>query len=100
MALTGVSANWDLSGVWVMRWGFVVTLLILSTLAPLVNAFEPVKENGSMLGAPLSDEMEDAPITYGFSPAVRSAFARVSDLSQYSDAELAGVEQWVAVSAT
>jgi len=83
-----------------MRWGFVVTLLILSTLAPLVNALEPVKENGSILGAPLPDDFEDAPITYGFSPAVRSAFARVSDLSQYTDSELSSAEQWVVVSAT
>ena len=50
------------------------------------------------IGAPLSDDAEDAPLTYGFSPAVRAAFARVSDLSQYSDAELNSATQWVAVS--
>ncbi len=81
-----------------MRWGFVVTLLLLSTLAPLVNALETEKENGSILGAPLPDDFEDAPITYGFSPAVRSAFARVSELSQYTDTELSSAEQWVVVS--
>ena len=52
------------------------------------------------MGAPLPDDFEDAPITYGFSPAVRSAFARVSDLSQYTDSELSSAEQWVVVSAT
>ncbi|MDP6742469.1 MAG: S8 family serine peptidase [Candidatus Thalassarchaeaceae archaeon] len=83
-----------------MRGVLITALLILSILAPLANALEPISERELGLGAPLSDEVEDAPITYGFSPAVRAAFARVSDLSQYSDAELTSADQWVAVSTT
>jgi len=83
-----------------MRGVLIAALFILSILAPLANALEPITERELNLGAPLSDDVEDAPITYRFSPAVRAAFARVSDLSQYSDAELASADQWVAVSAT
>ena len=50
------------------------------------------------IGAPLSDNPEDAPITYSFSPAIRSAFARVSDISQYTLEELQSTTEWVVVS--
>jgi len=83
-----------------MRGGMIAALFILSILAPLANALEPISESDLNLGAPLSDDVEDAPLTYGFSPAVRAAFARVSDLSQYSDAQLNSANQWVAVSTT
>lgn len=81
-----------------MRGVWIAALLILSVITPLANALEPEMNSGLYIGAPLSDDAEDAPLTYGFSPAVRAAFARVSDLSQYSDSELTSANQWVAVS--
>ena len=51
-------------------------------------------------GAELISNQEDAPITYSYSPAVRAAFARVSDLSQYSENQLDSIEEWVVVSQT
>lgn len=83
-----------------MRGVWIAALLILSAITPFANAFETEKDRVLNTGAPLSDDVENAPITYGFSPAVRAAFARVSDLSQYSEAELASAKQWVAVSQT
>ena len=81
-----------------MRGVWIAALLILSVITPLANALEPEMNSVLYIGAPLSDDAEDAPLTYGFSPAVRAAFARVSDLSQYSDSELTSANQWVAVS--
>ena len=81
-----------------MRGVWIAALLILSVITPLATALEPEMNSVLYLGAPLSDDAEDAPLTYGFSPAVRAAFARVSDLSQYSDSELTSANQWVAVS--
>ena len=52
----------------------------------------------SSMGAPLSDNPEDAPITYSFSPSIRAAFARVSDLSQYTESQLESTDVWVVVS--
>ena len=79
-----------------MRTCSVVLLLLLSGIFPFVSALEePVLKD---IGAPLSENPEDAPITYSYSPAVRASFARASDISQYSDTELANTTQWVAVS--
>ena len=79
-----------------MRTCSVVLLLLLSGIFPFVSALEePVSKE---IGAPLSENPEDAPITYSYSPAVRASFARASDISQYSDTELASATQWVAVS--
>ncbi|MDP6869297.1 MAG: S8 family serine peptidase [Candidatus Poseidoniaceae archaeon] len=79
-----------------LRGVVVVLLLFASSMLPLASASEIAEY--SSYGAPLSDNPEDAPITYSFSPAVRSAFARVSDLTQYSQSELEEVEEWVVVS--
>ena len=79
-----------------MRTCSVVLLLLLSGIFPFVSALEePVLKD---IGAPLSENPEDAPITYSYSPAVRASFSRASDISQYSDTELASATQWVAVS--
>ena len=75
---------------------FLLTAILLITiLSPTVNAeVLPSKFDG----APLSENSEDAPITYSFSPAVRSAFMRASDLSQYTNFEIESATEWVVVS--
>ena len=73
----------------------LVAIMLLSLFSPLGSAEE---NYSSYLGAPLSDNPEDAPITYNFSPAIRASFARVSDLSQYSESEIQSTEEWVVVS--
>jgi len=79
-----------------MRGVSVALLLFMSSLLPVAAAVDaPIAEG---FGAPLSDDAEQAPLTYSYSPAIRAAFARVSDISQYSDAELESATQWVAVS--
>ena len=81
---------------WFMRGVSVVLLLFMSSLLPIAAAVDlPIAEG---LGAPLSDDAEQAPLTYSYSPAIRAAFARASDISQYSDTELESATQWVAVS--
>jgi len=78
-----------------MRSACLVLVLLLSSIAPVSSAdlSEPIYN-----GAPLSDSSEDAPLTYSFSTAIRAAFARVSDLSQYSEGELESTNKWVVVS--
>ena len=78
-----------------VRSAWLVLVLLLSSIAPVASAdlSEPI-----YTGAPLSDSPEDAPLTYSFSTAIRAAFARVSDLSQYSADELESTAQWVVVS--
>ena len=49
-------------------------------------------------GATLSENPDDAPLTYEYSPAIRAAFARTSDLSTYTFEEQNSVEEWVVVS--
>ena len=83
-----------------MRGAIVAALLLVSITAPFVSAVIDVSEQRELLGAPLSENIEDAPITYSFSPAVRAAFARVSDLTTYSEKELTSANQWVVVSST
>ena len=74
---------------------WLVLVLLLSSIAPLASAdFSVVNYDG----APLGDSPEEAPLTYSFSPAIRAAFARVSDLSQYSADELESTTKWVVVS--
>jgi len=89
-----------------MRNTLVVGLLLVSILSPIVlgDSLSTIekgleKQDTPILGVfgPMGDEDS---IVQGFSPAVRAAFARVSDLSQYSETELATVEQWVVVSQT
>ena len=80
------------------RVGFSIAILMfISVLNPIASAdLSDLKQ----YGAELSSNPEDAPITYSYSPAIRAAFARVSDLSQYSDGQLNSVEEWVVVSQT
>jgi len=73
----------------------LVLIILLASLAPLGSA-DISEAKSNELG--LSDNPDDAPITYSFSPAIRAAFARVSDLSQYSDSDLNSVNKWVVVS--
>ena len=76
----------------------IVVILLTTLLAPMVSA--DVSSNIDYgFGAELSDNPEDAPLTYSYSPAIRAAFARTSDLTQYSLEEKKSVEQWVVVSA-
>ena len=70
---------------------------LISALNPIASA--DISDTKSY-GAELSENPEDAPITYSYSPAVRAAFARVSDLSQYSENQLDSIEEWVVVSQT
>ena len=81
-----------------MRALAIVSVLIMASLAPVIANAEPLESDIPALGAPLSENWEDAPITYGFSPSVRNAFARVSDLAQYSTTQLEATNQWVVVS--
>ena len=55
----------------------LVALLLCALTLPFAAA-DISTQSISLAGAP--DSSEDTPITYGFSPAVRTAFARVSDL--------------------
>ena len=75
----------------------LVIILLTTLLAPMVHA-EADNTLNLGFGATLSDNPEDAPLTYAFSPAVRAAFARTSDLSQYTIDQRESVEQWVVVS--
>ncbi len=81
-----------------MRVIALVSILMIASLAPMAVSSEDSENNSAKIGAPLSENWDDAPITYDFSPAVRSAFARVSDLSQYTDVQLEQTSQWVVVS--
>ena len=73
----------------------IILLMLVSILTPLASAQNP---EYAATAAPLSDNPEDAPITYSYSPAIRAAFARVSDLSQYTESELQSTSKWVVVS--
>ena len=75
----------------------LVIILLTTLLAPMVHA-EADNTLNLGFGATLSDNPDDAPLTYAFSPAVRAAFARTSDLSQYTIDQRESVEQWVVVS--
>ncbi len=75
----------------------IVVMLLTTLLAPMVSA-ELIEETDFGFGATLSDNPDDAPLTYEYSPAIRAAFARVSELSQYSTEERDSVTQWVIVS--
>ena len=77
----------------------LVALLLCALTLPFAAA-DISTESIGFTGAPLPDSSEDAPITYGFSPAVRTAFARVSDLAQYSTTQADSVSQWVVVSSS
>lgn len=88
----------ELSGGSRMRVIALVSILMIASLAPLAVNAETSEDGIEKIGAPLSKNWDDAPLTYGFSPAVRSAFARVSDLSQYSDIQLEQTSQWAVVS--
>ena len=69
--------------------------MFVSILTPLASA---QNIEYAATGAPLSENPEDAPLTYSYSPAIRAAFARVSDISQYSESELQSTSEWVVVS--
>ena len=73
----------------------IILLMMVSILTPFASA---QNLEYTATGAPLSDNPEDAPITYSYSPAIRAAFARVSDLSQYTESELQSTSEWVVVS--
>ncbi|MEC7229299.1 MAG: hypothetical protein VXV95_04530, partial [Candidatus Thermoplasmatota archaeon] len=64
----------------------IVVMLLTTLLAPMVSA-ELIEETDFGFGATLSDNPDDAPLTYEYSPAIRAAFTRVSELSQYSTEE-------------
>ena len=64
----------------------IVVILLTTLLAPMVSA-ELSMETNFGFGATLSDNPDEAPLTYEFSPAIRAAFARVSELNQYSNEE-------------
>ncbi|HAC18418.1 MAG TPA: hypothetical protein DCF78_07550, partial [Dehalococcoidia bacterium] len=68
-------------------------VLLFAMLSPVVQG-APL-ETG--LGAPLPYDPDAAPITNGYSPVIRAAFARVSDLDRYSADELATAKSWVVV---
>ena len=73
----------------------IIAVFVLSIIAPIASAqSNPVQS----VGAPLSDDPDDAPLTYSFSPAIRASFARVSDISQYTTLELQSTTEWVVVS--
>mgnify|MGYP001166654003 FL=1 len=73
----------------------IILVMFVSILTPLASA---QNIEYAATGAPLSENPEDAPLTYSYSPAIRAAFARVSDLSQYSESELQSTSEWVVVS--
>ena len=75
----------------------IVILLMMTMLLPMVTA-QSSEAIDYGFGAELSDNPEDAPLTYSYSPAVRAAFARSSDLSQYDSEQQETVTQWVVVS--
>ncbi len=79
-----------------MRSLWLAGMMLIAALSPMTAAADAMAEEWP--GAPLPDLADDAPITYSFSPFVRSSFARVSDLSQYNDSQREGVDTWVAVS--
>ena len=81
-----------------MRVFALVTILMMASMAPMAVNGEVSENDSQKFGAPLSENWDDAPLTYGFSAAVRSAFARVSDLSQYSEIQLEQTTQWIVVS--
>ena len=83
------SSNSKSIGIW------IIVIMIISVLNPIASA--DISDTKTY-GAELSSNSEDAPITYSYSPAIRAAFARVSDLSQYSQTELNSASQWVVVS--
>ena len=80
-----------------VKGAWIVLVLLLSSLAPFASANSSNELEYD--GAPLSENPEDSPITYSFSPSIRAAFARVSNISQYSENELESTTQWVVVSA-
>jgi subtilisin family serine protease len=88
----------ELAGGSRMRVFALVTILMIASMAPMAVNGEVSENDSQKLGAPLSENWDDAPLTYGFSAAVRSAFARVSDLSQYSEIQLEQTTQWIVVS--
>ena len=65
----------ELTGGSRMRVIALVTILMIASLAPMAVNGEASTINSIEIGAPLSNNLDDAPITYGFSPAVRAAFA-------------------------
>ena len=73
--------NMDSSRLYPVRAVGLVLILLLSSIANIASADY---SSQTYMGAPLSENSEDAPLTYSFSPAVRAAFARASDLSQYT----------------
>ena len=73
----------------------IILLMFVSILTPLASA---QNIEYAATGAPLSENPEEAPLTYSYSPAIRAAFTRVSDLSQYSESELQSTSEWVVVS--
>ena len=75
----------------------IVMIMLFASLAPITSANAELNSIPA-IGAPLSESPDEAPLTYAFSPAVRTAFARVSEVSQYSLQEQQSVEQWVVVS--
>ena len=81
-----------------MRAVAIVSILIMASIMPIIANADTTEHEFEISGAPLSENWEDAPITYGFSPSVRNAFARVSDISQYSTLQLESADQWIVVS--
>ena len=61
----------------------IVVIILTTLLSPMVSANTgPSFTDG--VGAILPDKPDEAPITYQYSPAIRAAFARLSDVQQYS----------------
>jgi len=89
----GITAKDDPGGLTAMRRLALALVLLLAVLSPVVQGV-PL-ETG--FGAPLPDDPDAAPITNGYSPVIRAAFARVSDLDRYSADELATAKSWVVV---
>ncbi len=81
-----------------MRGAWLVLVMLLSSMAPFASAdsSNPILYDA----APLKESSEESPLTYAFSPAVRAAFTRVSDISLYTSAELESTTEWVVVSST
>ena len=75
----------------------LVILLLTTLIAPMAIA-QSTSELDYGYGAILSKNSDDAPLTYEYSPAIRAAFARTSDLSTYTLEEQSSVSQWVVVS--
>ena len=98
MDVTSRMNNMPRSSKMPVRGAWLVLVMLLSSMAPFASADSSTPI--IYYGAPLKESAEESPLTYSFSPAIRAAFTRVSDISQYTSAELESTTEWVVVSST